>query len=115
MNIFKRCSTWWEVSLGLLPLLVVLLAFLLTDTEPISRATADRIKEGMTVEQVKALIGCPPGVYGTKEYPQRTIAQIVMAKRSFNTRRAQDCCVKLRFWIGDSGVIRVQFNDEKVA
>src|SRR5947207_2256469 len=73
-------------------------------TDPINPATFERIQVGMTLEEVQAVLGKPPGYYRTDREP---------FPKGFPTRALKPIYPGTpKFWVGNSYEIIVWFNEE---
>jgi hypothetical protein len=78
-------------------------SWLLWPRTAITRENADRIQEGMTLANVEAILGGPPGVY-TADGQDWSMEMLRNGKyRSNHTRR---------IWVGDDGGIRIDFDED---
>jgi hypothetical protein len=95
-----RKSLFWLVPLAVLLCLFGALAALLSPRScPVTKASSERIREGMTLAEVEALLGRPPGDYSTG--PTRLISKewksIEQVERDFGR--------PVLHWDGDEGVV----------
>ena len=84
-----------------------------TPTTGICRIIANRIKDGMSKEEVENMIGVPmhTGRIEAKELSRsdlRRLAAVVARERTERPGR-------VHFWVNDHGMIRVRFDDQERA
>jgi hypothetical protein len=89
--------------------LVILMWLLLPRPgDGITPENAARIRDGMTEAQVRAVVGCPPGIYGCRDYlVKRLWANLGGGRCVVPLGRADDC--QNYWWVGDRGILRVGF------
>jgi hypothetical protein len=91
-----------------------------TFTPPISQASCDRIKKGMTPEQVAEVMGCPPGLYCRKGCYHRQIfeffhgSQVAYTGTGF-VRKLSGPGDFGQFWVDEYRYIMVAFEEGSVA
>jgi len=95
----NRRLVWISFLLALLALAVVL--FVSAD-DPVGRASYNKIKEGMSREDVLAIIGLPPGNHSTDFY------MAVSVERTSESREGE-----IVWWVSNTGMIEVGFDDQE--
>jgi hypothetical protein len=95
----KRYWFYSLVVLLLITMSVVIVSFSPRSGDQIIRVNYDKIKEGMTQDEVEEILGGPPGVYSERS-PSDGI--------SFEIALSEPCEQKL--WLGKRGVAHVWFN-----
>jgi hypothetical protein len=114
-SMVKGRRVWCGLCAALVLLAGSSAVLILIGGDAICRATAERIEEGMTFEEVKAVIGRPPGVYGSREYPLKTmVLQAFVATKDCKWWKGLDDYYHGYYWIGDRGIIDVRFLAERV-
>jgi len=100
--------------LALFGLAVFWLALRLQPSDRISREGFDRIQQGMTQEEVEAVLGVPPGEYVTEEtrerLRQRSLRRIFfLQKASWRAERwlgdRNDACVRIIVAFNEQGLV----------
>jgi hypothetical protein len=72
---------------------------------PVNHAAFARIKEGMTREEVHAMLGVPPGDYRTR--PPKPITGLAITD---GTMIALICVRHTERWVGDEGAIDIDYS-----
>jgi hypothetical protein len=97
--LLKRRLFWISILLALLALAVVLLV---SADGPVGRGSYNRIKEGMSREEVLAIIGLPPGNHSTDFYTS------VSVERTSESREGE-----IVWWVSNTGMIEVGLDDQE--
>ena len=93
----KRRLVWSAVAACVLAL-VSGLTIWRARPHPVNRANLERIQNAMTLAEVEAIFGCPPGEYATVDCMQHLTTNI----SEWRVKR----------WVSDEGEFRVQFDED---
>ncbi len=113
----RRRFLWLAILvLGSLSLIAVLL-YQPWDRGPIRYKNFERIQDGMTQDEVEALLGCRPGDHSTG--PVHLKNTLLDGHKQYTRAAFSELCPgeqqpgRLELWYGDRGVIAVTFGADK--